>query len=354
MIKEARKKIDAIDSKILKLLNRRAKFAKDVGSEKIKRGLPIYIPEREAEILDHLKKENKGPLKDFSIESIYSEIISACRILEKPLTVAFLGPETTFTHIAATKAFGASTKYIPERFIGDIFEAVEKHQADLGVVPVENSMEGTVVNTLDLLVDSELSIVSEKYLEVRHNLLSKYALNEITKIYSHPMAIAQCRKWISSNLPNAEIITVSSTAKAAESASLYISSAAIASKPAGRKYNLNVLASNIHDSRKNFTRFLVVGKNAPKKTGKDKTSIAFSVKHKAGALFDSLKPFSKHNLNLTKIESRPAKSKLWEYVFFVDIEGYLEDAKIKKALAELEKHCSFLKILGSYPEGIKM
>ena len=344
-----RKKIDSLDEKLLELLNGRAALVREIAGEKKKSGVPVYIQSREQEILDRLTGKNKGPFPSDSLKSVYAEIFSASRKLETPLRVAFLGPETTFSHIAAIKRFGSSTEYMASDSIRDVFREVENGSANFGVVPVENSTEGTVNHTLDVMLHSDLQIVSEIYLDIHHNLLSKHPLGEIKKVYSIPQALAQCREWLNKNLPGAELIETSSTAKAAETVGVYLNSAAIASRLAAEKFGLKVVAENIEDYSQNVTRFLVIGKSNAQKAKKNKTSIVFSVPHKAGALFSALEPIAKNKVNMTKIESRPTRQKQWDYVFFIDIEGHVSDAKTRKTIGELEKRTMFLKILGSYP-----
>ncbi len=346
---EKRKKIDSIDEKVLNLLSQRAKVAQEVAKEKGKSGTQIYVPERERSLLENLVKKNKGPFSGKAIDSIYRAIISECRALESSMKVCYLGPATTFTHMAAIKNFGNSTEFIPKDSISDVFHNVEKGVADYGVVPVENSTEGTINHTLDMFIDSELNIVAEIVLDIKHCLLSNHKLKEIKKVYSRPTALAQCRNWLAQNLPKAELLESSSTAKAAESVTLYHSSAAISSELAAKEFGLDILARNIQDNPYNATRFFVVGKTKPKKANKNKTSIMFSVKHEPGSLFRALKSFSDGKVNMTKIESRPTRRKGWEVVFFIDFEGHLEDDTAKKVLADMQKNCLFVKILGSYP-----
>lgn len=348
-LEKKRKEIDSVDEKILALLNDRAKLAKGISLEKGKKGAAVYVPERERAVLENIISKNKGPLSNKALESIYRNIISECRALEASLKIAYLGPATTFTHMAAIKNFGASCEFVPLNSINDVFAEVEKGSADYGVVPIENSTEGTINHTLDTFMESDLNIVAEIMLDIRHNLLSKHKLSEIKKIYSRPSALAQCRGWISNNLPRAELIESSSTAKAAELASLYHSSAAIASELAAEEYGLGIVAKNIQDSAHNVTRFLVIGKTRPKQAAKNKTSIMFSVKNEPGTLFKALESFSKNGINMTKIESRPGRKKAWDVVFFIDFEGYIDDENIKKALEGIKESCLFVKILGSYP-----
>ncbi len=349
-LEQLRQQINKLDKKILKLLNDRTRFALAIGRLKEKEGKSVYSPERETEIYRNLAKINKGPLPDRSLKAIYREIMSSALGLQKKLVVAYLGPEATFTHEAARSKFGISVEYLSVYNIGVIFNAVEKGYADYGVVPIENSIEGAVTHTLDMLIDSNVKVCAEIMLEISHNLLSKEKdTNHIKKVYSNPQVFGQCRTWIKANLPTAELVEVSSTAKAAIRAAKERNSAAIASQLAADLYGLNVLHKDIEDVPHNVTRFLVIGNNYADRTAKDKTSIMFAVKDKVGALHDTLKAFKQNNINLTKIESRPSKKKVWEYYFFVDFNGHCEDRKVKNALSELEKHCAFVKILGAYP-----
>jgi len=277
--------------------------------------------------------------------------MSASLSLEKPLRIAFLGPVATFTHQACMQHFGLSGDFVPKKDIADVFDDVEKGRADFGVVPIENSTEGVVSHTLDKFVQSNLKIYSEVMLEISLALLNKTGkVSDIAKVCSHPHAIAQCKNWVKSNLPKALVIDVSSTALAAQMAAEDSSTAAIASIAAASLYDLRVIEKNIEDNSNNYTRFLVIGKNLANKTGRDKTSLMFAIKDAPGALYTMLKPFASRGINLTKIESRPIKTKAWEYVFFVDLDGHMADEPVKDAVAELEKSCSFLKILGSYPK----
>jgi chorismate mutase/prephenate dehydratase len=340
-----------LDKQLINLLNLRAAATKDIGKIKINSGKSIYVPERETQVLSRIASLNKGPLKKGALEAIYREVMSASRALEKPLKIAYLGPQASFTNLAAIKKFGSQVNYVACNSITDVFLEVEKGSADYGVVPIENSIEGAVSHTLDVFVDSDLKICSQVILEVTHNLLANCAKNKIRIIYSIPQVFGQCRVWLHKNLPNAQLVDVSSTTRGAELAKKEKNAAAIASLLASKVYGLKVLASGIQDSSHNITRFLVIGKNVAARTGKDKTSLFFSIKDRVGALYEMLLPFRKYGVNLTKIESRPSKKKAWEYYFFVDILGHQDDALIKKALNELERKCSYLKILGSYPIG---
>jgi len=346
-----RKKIDILDRRLISLLNLRAEITKEIGKEKISAGKCIYSPEREMQVLRKVTGLNKGPLKKSALEAIYREIMSASLALEKLLKIAYMGPQASFSNLAALKRFGSQVDFVACGSIPEVFLEVERGAADYGVVPVENSIEGAVTHTLDMLIDSDLKICSQVILNVSHNLLANCPKNKIRRIYSNPQVFGQCRIWLQKNLPNVEPVDVSSTTRAAELARKDKNSAAIASLLASKVYNLKVLASGIQDSLRNVTRFLVVGKNVAARTGHDKTSLLFSTKDRVGALYEMLLPFRKYGVNLTKIESRPSKKKAWEYYFFVDISGHQDDYKIKKALSELERRCTYLKILGSYPIG---
>lgn len=346
-----RKKVDSLDAKLINLLNLRAKVTKEIGKVKINTGKSVYSPEREMQVLRKVACLNKGPLKKGALEAIYREVMSASLALEKPLKIAYLGPQASFTNLAALKKFGSQVGYIACNSIADVFLEVERGWADYGVVPIENSIEGAVSHTLDVFVDSDLKICSQVILDVSHNLLANCAKNKIRRIFSNPQVFGQCRIWLKGNLPNAQLLDVSSTTRAAELAKKEKNSAAIASLLASKVYGLKVLASGIEDSPHNITRFLVIGKNVAAPTGRDKTSVLFSIKDRVGALYEMLLPFRKYGINLTKIESRPSKKKAWEYYFFVDILGHEHDGLVKKALRELERKCTYLKILGSYPIG---
>ncbi|MGB2705802.1 MAG: prephenate dehydratase [Candidatus Omnitrophota bacterium] len=351
-LSKSRHKIDRIDEKIVGLLNKRAKESLEI--KRIKKNLKkgIFTPAREKEVYENVSKRNKGPLSEKSIRAIYREIMSGSLALDKSPRIAYLGPETTFTHIAALNKFGASVKYLVCKSITDVFTEVERGRADYGVVPIENSTEGAVNHTLDMFIDSELKICSEVYLPIEHNLLSKHKkVSSIKKVCSHEQVFAQCRIWLEKNLPNVKLTSYESTSQAALVATLGKRSAAIASKLAARKYGLNILAPSIEDSSHNVTRFLVIGKQEAEPSRGDKTSIVFSLKDRVGVLHDALVPFKRNKINLTKIESRPSRLKAWEYYFFVDLEGHYKNTKVKKALSELEKGCTYLKVLGSYPVG---
>lgn len=350
-LKNLRKRVDNIDKKIIQLLNMRAKTTLDIAELKRKSGKSIYSPDREREVLKKLAVINRGPLTCAALEAIYREIMSCSLSLDRPLRIAYLGPEATFTHLAALKRFGSQVEYVAANSITDVFLEVERDNADYGVVPIENSVEGAVSHTLDMLVDSELKICSQTILDVAHHLLAGCPKNKIRRIYSNPQVFGQCRIWLQENLAGVEKIEVSSTTRAAGIAAKEKYSACIASLLAAKVYKLRVLASGIEDSPHNVTRFLIIGKTDVAPTGCDRTSVMFSIKDKVGALHDMLLPFKKYGINLTKIESRPSKKKAWEYYFFVDLNGHRDNPRVKRALLELENKCAFLKILGSYPLG---
>jgi chorismate mutase/prephenate dehydratase len=349
---EYRKEIDRIDDEIIRLLNERSKNVIEIGRLKKEKDAEanLHTPAREAAIIERLTKQNPGPFPSDAIRSVYREIMSASLSLEGPQKVAYLGPRATFTHMACMQKFGSSAHYVPVNSIKDVFSEVERGRANFGVVPIENTTEGVVNHTLDMFIDSNLLIYGEILQEVSHHLLSKSGLmGDVKKIYSHPHAIAQCRNWLETNLPHVPVAEVTSTARAAEICLDEPDAAAIASELAGQLYGLKVIKARIEDNLNNVTRFLVLSQKAPERTGKDKTSLMLSVKDKVGALYDLLRPFASHGLNMTKIESRPSRRKAWEYIFFVDIEGHIEEDRVSKAVEEIKGRCLFMKILGSYP-----
>jgi len=348
---EHRKKIDDADTKILKLLNERAKAAIEIGKIKRSTNANFYVPEREKAVFESLAAQNEGPLADDAVKSIFREVISSIRALEKPTTVAFLGPLHTFSQLAVQRIFGATAELHPMPSLGEIFTEVERGRVDYGVVPVESSIGGSVSDTLDRFVSSHLKIINEMLLHVSQNLLSKSPLEEITKIYSKDQSFVQCRNWLQANLPRAELNDVSSTAEAARIAADQEGAASIGSVLAAEPYTLNVVAERIEDSPHNYTRFFAIGEQLVKPTGKDKTSLLASIRNVPGALNSLLMPFAEEGVDLTKIESRPSRKKAWDYVFFIDLVGHVEDANVKSALEKIAPHCTELKVLGSYPQG---
>ena len=349
-IPEHRQAIDKYDTQIVKLINERTRHVLAIGEIKVKAGEEIYAPHRERAVLQRICRRNKGPIANESLRAIYREIMSGALVLEKSLTVAYLGPEATFTHQAAIQRFGSSLRYSPQKTIADVFIEVSKSRADYGVVPVENSTEGAVTHTLDMFVDSDLKIVAQIVLPVQHCLLSKWRRARIKKLFAHPQALGQCREWVRANLPRVEIIEASSNARAAELAAAQKNSAAIAGVLASETYRVPVLDFDIQDNVANATRFLVLGRQCSPPTGKDRTSLMFSLTDRVGALYGALVAFRRYRINMTKIESRPSKRKAWEYFFFVDCDGHMEDRKLTKALSLLGEHCSYVKVLGSYPD----
>lgn len=353
LLKQYREQIDAIDEQILSLVNQRAKLAHEIG--RLKEDGVIYRPEREAQILRRLQSNNPGPLPDIAISHIFRAVMSNCRALEKEMAIAFLGPLGTYSEEAALKQFGEGRDAVVCGSIDEVFRTVEAGKADYGVVPVENSTEGAVGITLDLLLTSPLKVVSEVTLSVHHCLLSaQLDAKQITHVFSHGQSLAQCHEWLNKNLPNALREPVTSNAKAAQMIHDLVSTpgtfaAAIASKRAAEIFQLNVLAENIEDDPKNTTRFLVLGKHDVAPSGRDKTSLVIGAQNQPGAVVKLLEPFSRHGVSMTKLESRPSKQNLWDYVFYVDIEGHRLEAPIQAALTEIAECASLLKVLGSYP-----
>jgi chorismate mutase / prephenate dehydratase len=349
---EIRRKIDALDVQLLKLLNERADLVHEVGMVKRAEGSEIYAPEREETVLRSLIEKNaelKGRLPEKSIRAIYREIMSASLALEKDLTIAYFGPEATNTHQAARSKFGASVNYTPHVSIADVFDVVARGNADYGVVPIENSTEGAVNHTLDVFMDSELRICAQILMKIENHLVAKIPREKILRIYSHPQVFGQCRNWLRQNLPNVELVEVSTTARAAELAASSEDAAAITGLMAAEFHGLQVLAPSIQDIASNTTRFLVIGRTASPPTGDDRTSLMFCVQDKPGALFHALEPFNRLKISMSKIESRPSKRKAWEYFFFVDIDGHASEQTVQQALEALAQHCTFVKILGTYP-----
>jgi chorismate mutase/prephenate dehydratase len=348
-IPEHRKAIDKLDAQIVKLLNERTRHVLGIGDIKLKAGEEIYVPHRERAVFERICRRNEGPMTDESLRAIYREVMSSALSLEKTMNIAYLGPAATFTHQAAIRKFGSSLRYSAQKTIADVFAEVTRNRADYGVVPVENSTEGVVTHTLDMFVDSELKIVAQIILPIQHCLLSNSRRARIKKLYGHPQTLGQCRGWLQNNLPEVEIIETSSNARSAELAAKERDSAAIAGVLAAERYGLRMVECDIQDNSANATRFLVLGRQCSPPTGSDRTSLMLSITHEVGALHQALAAFRRFRLNMTKIESRPSKRKAWEYYFFVDCEGHKDDRRVAKAIAELERHCNFVKVLGSYP-----
>ncbi|BBL71689.1 prephenate dehydratase [Methylogaea oryzae] len=351
-LSEIRKQIDALDAEILELFNRRARLAQEVAEAKLAAGETdnFYRPEREAQVLQRVRDLNQGPLDDDSVARLFRELMSACLALEKPLTVAFLGPAGTFSQQAAYKHFGHAVQAVPLPAIDEIFRAVESGDCQFGVVPVENSTEGVITHTLDSFLNSSLGICGEVSLRIHHNLMGKQAdLAAIRKVFSHQQSLAQCRRWLDRYLPGAERVAVSSNAEAARLAAETPDSAAVAGETAADIYGLAVLQRNIEDEADNTTRFLVIGRLAVGPTGRDKTSLLISTGNQPGALHRALAPFAQHGISMSKIESRPSRRGAWDYVFFIDVEGHRDDAGVAEALRVAQAEVSFVKVLGSYP-----
>ena len=345
---DIRRKIDALDARLVKLISARAKIAQQVG--KIKNGVMVYRPDREAQVLRRVSALNAGPMSGAGLRRIYSEIMSACRALEDLLAVAYLGPQGTYSQEAAIRHFGSSIELHSCTTIDDVFKQVETGASGYGVVPVENSTDGAIGRTLDLLLTTPAKVCGEIMLPVRQCLMSK-AKNRmaIRKVYSHTQSLAQCQHWLARHLPGAEQIAVVSNAEAARLAARDAKSAAIASKTAAALYQLNLLARNIQDEARNTTRFLVLAREDVSPSGCDKTSLILSTRNIPGAIHDLLSPLAKNSVSMTRLESRPAKTGLWEYMFYIDIEGHASDARVARALVEIERKASFVKNLGSYP-----
>jgi len=345
-----REEIDKIDSKIVESINRRTEIVLQIGELKNKANSMIYSPAREKEVYNKVFEKNNGPIRNKSLAAIYREIMSASLALEKEITVGFMGPEGSFSHQATINKFGSSLKLIPFRTIQDAFKAVEDGECDYSVVPVENSTEGGVNDTLDMFIDSPLKICSELLLPIRHNLMNIDGdIKKIKKIYSNPQIFGQCRKWLYSHIPTAELIEVSSSSRSAQMASEDPQAGAIGSELCTQLYNLTIVNRSIQDLSRNTTRFAVLSTDYPKQSGDDKTSILVFIKDKVGALHDTLLYFKSHSLNLTRIESRPSKKNPWEYYFFIDFMGHCDDIKVKDLLENLKEHCVLIKVLGSYP-----
>lgn len=350
-----RKQIDALDDQILELLNRRAVCAQQVAEAKLAKGEvgTFYRPEREVEVLRRIAANNPGPLGNESVVRLFREVMSVCLALEKPLTVAFLGPAGTFTQQAAYKHFGHAILAKPHATIDEIFRAVESGVCQFGVVPVENTTEGVITHTLDSFLRSPLLISGEVALRIHHNLMGRVqTLEEVRKVFSHQQSLAQCRQWLDRHLPQAERISVSSNAEAARLASLEDGAVAIAGEVAAEIYGLAVLVRNIEDEADNTTRFLVIGCHPVGPTGIDKTSLLISTRNSPGSLYNTLEPFARHSISMSKIESRPSRRGAWDYVFFIDVEGHHTDTGLAQALRELEGNVLMLKLLGSYPRGV--
>ncbi|MGV3656034.1 MAG: prephenate dehydratase [Noviherbaspirillum sp.] len=349
-LKPLRNQIDSIDSQLLALLNRRAALAQEVGHVKAETGAPVFRPEREAQVLRNVAANNAGPMHDADLQAIFREVMSACRALEKRVTVAYLGPAGTFSEQAVYRHFGHAVDTLACASFDEIFRATEAGTADFGVVPVENSTEGVVNRTLDLLLQTSLIISGEVALPVHHSLMTASGgMEGITRVCAHSQALAQCQGWLSQHYPGLERQAVASNGEAARLASEDPATAAIAGEIAGERYRLQVVKAHIQDDPHNRTRFAVIGRLATSPSGKDQTSLVLSVPNKAGAVHSLLAPLARHGVSMTRFESRPARTGNWEYFFHIDVEGHAEDEKVALALTELKENASFFKLLGSYP-----
>jgi chorismate mutase/prephenate dehydratase len=349
-LKGHRAAIDALDRELLRLISERAGHAQAIGVLKVG---PAYRPEREAQVLRRVVQDNRGPLSNDAVAGVFREIMSACLALEQKLSVAYLGPAGTYSHAAVTRHFGESVAAEPCASIDEVFRAVEAGRSDCAVVPVENSTEGAVGRTLDLMCQTPLIIVGEIKLRIQQNLLAKgIGLDAVTKVYSHAQSLAQCAQWLARNLPSVARVAVASNAEAARLAASEPGAAAIAGEAAAAIYGLDVVAPHIEDEPNNTTRFWVLGHHAAAPSGKDETSLVMSAKNQPGAMYALLEPLAKHGVSMSRLESRPARTGLWEYRFFVDVEGHQDDPAVAAALTELRARAPFLKLLGSYPAAL--
>ncbi len=347
-----RKQIDSIDGRIVELLNERARIVVDIGKLKQQSNAPIYAPDREKFVLEKVRRLNRGPLPDRCLEAVYRELMSGSFALEKPLKIGFLGPEGTFSHAAAVRKFGGSVDYVPLAEIPSVFEEVVRGHIDYGLVPVENSLHGGVIDTLDSFLASSAKICAEVRITVHHNLMAREPWEKVRTIYSKPEALSQCRKWLMATAKDRDIQPAASTGKAAEMASQQTGVAAIGPALAGELFGLHTLFENIEDNPDNETRFLVIGREAARRSGDDKTAIMFTTAHKPGALAEVLDVFKENGINLTDIEKRPSKKVNWEYYFFIDAQGHVDDDGMRKAVDEAKQHCLQLTVLGSYPRAL--
>jgi chorismate mutase/prephenate dehydratase len=350
---QLRMQIDDLDKKIVELLNQRAKVVVDVGKAKQTNGAPIYAPDREHAVLSRITDLNSGPLPQRTLQAIYRELMSGSFALEKPLRIAYLGPEGSFSHMASIRKFGASVEHMPLADIRAVFEEVARGHCDLGLVPIENSVGGGVIDTMDSFIDNTVTICAEVLVEIHHNLLANTPPDQIKLVASRPEVFAQCRNWISTSFQSVELVPVASSSRAAEMAASEQGMGAIGSSLAAELYGLKVIFANIEDNTNNMTRFYVISREPAKRTGHDKTTILFTTAHKAGALVDVLNVLARYGVNLTNIDTRPSKRRNWEYYFFVDAEGHSEDMNFADAIEEARSHCGEIHILGSYPRAVE-
>ena len=351
-LERLRGRIDEVNVRILEALSERARLAREIGTLKVGQA---YRPEREAQVLRRIKEANRGPLSGETVALLFREIMSACLALERPITVAYLGPRGTFSESATFKHFGHAAVGLPAPSIDEVFRSVESGAADFGVVPVENSTEGAVGRSLDLMPRTPMRVCGEVIVRIHHNLMAKSApakLGDIRRVFSHGQSLGQCHEWLNANLPHAERVAVASNAEAARRAAEEPHSAAVAGEAAAEHYGLKILAANIEDEPNNTTRFLVLGDYQPGPSGRDKTSMVLSARNRAGAVYEMLTPFATRGVSMTKFESRPSREALWEYLFFVDIEGHRDDPQVAEALADVGRIAGYIKVLGSYPAAV--
>jgi chorismate mutase/prephenate dehydratase len=351
-LERLRGRIDEVNLRILEALSERARLAREIGTLKVGQA---YRPEREAQVLRRIKEANRGPLSEETVALLFREIMSACLALERPITVAYLGPRGTFSESATFKHFGHAAVGQPAPSIDEVFRSVESGAADFGVVPVENSTEGAVGRSLDLMPRTTMKVCGEVIVRIHHNLMAKGApasLAAIRRVFSHGQSLGQCHEWLNANLPHAERVAVASNAEAARRAAEEANSAAVAGEAAAQHYGLAILAQNIEDEPNNTTRFLVLGDYSPAPSGRDKTSLVLSASNRAGAVYEMLTPFATRGVSMTKFESRPSREALWEYLFFVDIEGHRDDPQVAEALLDVGRIAGYIKVLGSYPAAV--
>jgi chorismate mutase / prephenate dehydratase len=351
-LERLRGRIDEVNERILEALNERARLAREIGTLKVGQA---YRPEREAQVLRRIKDANRGPLSGETVAVLFREIMSACLALERPITVAYLGPRGTFSESAAVKHFGHGAVAMAAASIDEVFRSVESGAADFGVVPVENSTEGAVGRSLDLMPNTPMRVCGEVIVRIHHNLMAKVApasLGALKRVFSHGQSLGQCHEWLNANLPHAERVAVASNAEAARRAAEEAGSAAVAGEAAAGHYGLAILERNIEDEPNNTTRFLVLGDYQPGPSGRDKTSMVLSARNRAGAVYEMLTPFATRGVSMTKFESRPSRVALWDYLFFVDIEGHRDDPQVAAALADVGRIAGYIKVLGSYPAAV--
>lgn len=353
-LEELRRQIDEFDQRLVELLNARARVVVEIGKLKQQTNSPIYAPDREKLILDRIRQYNKGPLPDRCLEAVWRELMSGSFALEKPLRIGYLGPPGTFSHLAAVRKFGNSVEYVPLPDIATVFEEVVRGHADHGLVPVENSIGGGIVDTLDAFLQSSAKICAEVLINVHHNLLAKEPWEQVSKIYSKPEVFSQCRQWLNNVAKGRELEAAASSARAAELASKLPGAAAIGSTLAGELYGVHVLFENIEDNPDNVTRFFVIGREGARRSGDDKTAIMFTTAHRPGALAEVLDVFKDNGINLTDIEKRPSKKVNWEYYFFIDAQGHCDEAAMQAAIEAAKPHCLHLTVLGSYPKATEV